>query len=286
MSVETAITFPCRGESLVGILHRPARPQGIGVIVVVGGPQYRVGSHRQFTLLARHLAGEGYPVLRFDCRGMGDSSGEFPGFEAISADISAAVDTLSREMPGVRTIALWGLCDAASASLLHAAADSRIAALVLLNPWVRTEATLAQTYLRHYYLARLVDREFWRKLAGGRLNPARVLHDLAANIRGSSRSSSAADDRHYVTRMRDALRAFDGPVLIVLSGNDITANEFAAVAATPEWAGTLERTNVTRHDMRDANHTFSTRAWRDEVAQLTVACLQRVECGPGTGPRP
>ena len=30
-----------------------------GVLIVVGGPQYRVGSHRQFALLANHLAGQG-----------------------------------------------------------------------------------------------------------------------------------------------------------------------------------------------------------------------------------
>ena len=39
------------------------------MVIVVGGPQYRAGSHRQFTLLARHIAAAGYPVLRFDARG-------------------------------------------------------------------------------------------------------------------------------------------------------------------------------------------------------------------------
>jgi alpha/beta superfamily hydrolase len=45
------------------------------VLVIVGGPQYRAGSHRQFTLLARSLAEQGFAVLRFDYRGMGDSTG-------------------------------------------------------------------------------------------------------------------------------------------------------------------------------------------------------------------
>ena len=48
---------------------------------MVGGPQYRVGSHRQFTLMARAFAAAGYPVLRFDYRGIGDSEGESRGFE-------------------------------------------------------------------------------------------------------------------------------------------------------------------------------------------------------------
>ena len=42
-----------------------------GMLIVVGGPQYRAGSHRQFTLLARDVAATGVPTMRFDYRGMG-----------------------------------------------------------------------------------------------------------------------------------------------------------------------------------------------------------------------
>ncbi len=45
MSVkEVPFVFECQGESLVGILHQPEEAAPIGVLVVVGGPQYRVGS--------------------------------------------------------------------------------------------------------------------------------------------------------------------------------------------------------------------------------------------------
>jgi len=57
------------------------RRAACGVLIVVGGPQYRVGSHRQFLLLSRRLAAEGHPVMRFDYRGMGDASGAMRGFE-------------------------------------------------------------------------------------------------------------------------------------------------------------------------------------------------------------
>ena len=81
---EDAVVFQCEGASLVGILHVPERePARIGVLVIVGGPQYRVGSHRQFVLMARSLAQSGYAVLRFDYRGMGDSDGEMRTFESV-----------------------------------------------------------------------------------------------------------------------------------------------------------------------------------------------------------
>jgi len=58
---ERAFTFSCQGSELVGIAHLPAVEADRGVLIVVGGPQYRAGSHRQFLLLARELAREGVP---------------------------------------------------------------------------------------------------------------------------------------------------------------------------------------------------------------------------------
>jgi len=62
------------------------------VLIIVGGPQYRVGSHRQFVLLARHLAAQGIPVMRFDVRGMGDSKGKPRNFGQLDDDLRAATD--------------------------------------------------------------------------------------------------------------------------------------------------------------------------------------------------
>ena len=63
---EEAFFFDCDGDALLGVLARPAEPSAVGVVIVVGGPQYRVGSHRHFVLLARRLATAGHPTLRFD----------------------------------------------------------------------------------------------------------------------------------------------------------------------------------------------------------------------------
>ncbi|MCK6371750.1 MAG: hydrolase 1, exosortase A system-associated [Gammaproteobacteria bacterium] len=275
MSREVPLQFPCAGQLLAAMLHRAARPGPVGVVVVVGGPQYRVGSHRQFVLLARELAEAGYPVLRFDCRGMGDSDGEFPGFEHIDADIRAAVDRLLTEETGLRSVVLWGLCDAASAALMYAPTDERISGLVLLNPWVRSASTLARAQLRSYYVERLLSRDFWRKVASGAFSPQRAAGELLGTIRASGQRDEGAAGDHFVTRMRESLRAFAGPVLLVLSGDDITAAEFAEVAAGPDWAPLLARPGIERHEMPGVNHTFATVAWRDEVAARTREWLDR-----------
>ncbi len=275
---EHALPFDCAGETLVGILARPAADAAAtGVVIVVGGPQTRVGSHRQFVLLARALAAAGYPALRFDVRGMGDSGGAQRDFEAIALDIGAAIDALRQACPGVAKIVLWGLCDAASASLLHVEAtrDPRIAGLCLLNPWVRSEASLAKTQVKHYYGQRLLQAEFWRKLLSGRLNIVKSIAEFAGKLAGASSGTGASPRLTFQDRMAAGWRAFPGPILLILSGDDYTAKEFLEYASSnADWHGLLDRPGLSRLDMPAADHTFSSQEWRKTVEN---ACLDWLE---------
>ncbi len=280
---ELPLVFPCEGETLLGMLHLPAQPLGRGVVIVVGGPQYRVGSHRQFVLLARDLAAAGVPVLRFDYRGMGDSSGGFAGFEACGPDIRAAVDRFFSEVPGLEEVVLWGLCDAASAICFYAHTDPRVTGVVLLNPWARTEAGLARARLRTYYVKRLASPQFWRRLVSGRVGLRRALAELGRNAaralgrasgsRPASGSRNPGPGRAGVPlpeRMAEGLERFRGKVLLVLSGDDITAAEFRQAArGSRRWRRMLASARVSLRELPGANHTFSRREWRDRVACWT-----------------
>lgn len=158
---EEATVFSCEGRQLLGILHYAESASGVGVLIVTGGPQYRIGSHRQFLLLARAFAAAGVPTFRFDHRGSGDSEGHFLGFERIGADIAAAIAAFLERSPGLERVVLLGLCDAASAILLYAPGDPRVGGLLLLNPWVRSAESEARALVKHYYGRRLLDRAFW-----------------------------------------------------------------------------------------------------------------------------
>lgn len=275
---EAALTLPCGGETLVGIVSLPDRPVATGVLVIVGGPQYRVGSHRQFVLLARALAEAGHPVMRFDYRGMGDSTGEPCGFEAAQDDVAAALAAFRRTVPGLARVVLFGLCDGASAALLQLQArpDPLIGGLCLLNPWVRSEATLARTHVKHYYGRRLFERAFWQKLVGGRFDWRAAGQGLWRNLRQAV-APPVADAPGFPQRMREALARFGGPVLLVLSGDDYTAKEFSEVAATdPAWRRTLARPGIERLVIEDADHTLSRAAWREPVEHSIVAWLARL----------
>lgn len=262
---ERALVFACAGETLLGVLATPtgARRAGPGVVIVVGGPQYRAGSHRQFTRLARALAAAGTPCLRFDVRGMGDSGGAQRSFESLDEDIAAALDAAQQAEPACEGWVLWGLCDGASAALmyLHARRDPRVRGLCLANPWVRSVESLARAHVQHYYGRRLMEPAFWRKLLSGGVGLG-ALRGLWSALRTTAASNTGvaakSPPRGFVQRMLDGLRGFDGPVQLLLSGNDLTACEFVDLCGRdPGWQQAIARDNVSQADLPRADHTFS-----------------------------
>lgn len=276
---EAILTIDCQGEQLTGVLSTPQADQAeTGVLVVVGGPQYRIGSHRQFVLLARRLAAGGYDCLRFDVRGMGDSGGAWRSFEQLDADIDAALDALCAARPMLRRVVLWGLCDGASAALLklQVAPDARIAGLVLVNPWVRSAHGLARTQLKHYYLQRLLQRSFWRKLLSGQV-AGKALRQLWTSIRlaGASQTTHASS-RSYQQRMAEGLAAFTGPALILLSSDDYTAKEFSLYTGQDTvWQSALRRSDVVQQALPGADHTCSDAASQELLERSSLEWLLR-----------
>lgn len=283
-ALEQPVVFDLQGDTLVGVLHPGAAQSDVGVLVVVGGPQYRAGSHRQFVHVARDLAAQGVSTLRFDVRGMGDSSGAQRSFEHLGDDIQAAIDTLLLLQPQVRRVVLWGLCDGASAALLylHEHADPRVAGLVLLNPWVRTASTQALTTVKHYYRQRLMQKSFWLKLLSGQV-AGQALRSLWHNLRAAQAAQPAAgtaaaatgSTADYTQRMQQGWAAFGRPILLVLSGQDYTAKEFIERAqADAAWARNLQMPGVTRLDLPEADHTFSTPGSTEALQAATRQWLQ------------
>jgi alpha/beta superfamily hydrolase len=115
---EQLLTFTANNQDLLAISHLGSEQNSTGVLIVVGGPQYRVGSHRQFVQVSRALAKKGISSMRFDYTGMGDSCGEKNDFDNICDDIKAATDAFLKAQSHLKNIVIWGLCDASSAALI------------------------------------------------------------------------------------------------------------------------------------------------------------------------
>lgn len=289
-----AVVFPCGDEQLAGILHQGNGNSALGILVVVGGPQYRVGSHRQFVSLAEYLASHGLPVLRFDYRGMGDSSGSLLGFEHIHLDITSAIDAFQSKDPTINEVVIWGLCDAATAAVFYAASDPRVRGLVLVNPWVYSERGAAKAYLKHYYIQRLFQRGFWQKVFSGKFSVFSSAtsawklskNALAGETTGEANRCSTVEPQvvaasvesdNLVLRFTDSLARFKGDVFFILSGKDLTAAEFIdAIHDNRKLGKLMKGKNVSRVTLPEADHTFSRAPWQSELEKLSFDSLKRL----------
>lgn len=266
---ETPLVFDSDGVPLIGMLHDASGQPELGVLfMVAGGPQYRLGGHRQLVQWSRQFAAAGIPVFRFDFKGMGDSYGDYAGFEDTGSDIRAAIDCLFREVPSLKRVVLWGECNACSASLFYAHRDSRVAGIAMLNPWVRTEAGEARAIVKHYYLKRLMEPSFWRKVLTFQFDVFGSLRSALGLVRKARAASDGAGQASgsLPDRMLHGLNRFEGGLMMVMSGRDLVPKEFDdLVASSPAWQAELAKHKVLRHDLPLADHTFSCAEWRDQV---------------------
>lgn len=272
MTREKAITFALGGDRLLGIVHEPETTARAGVLIIVGGPQYRVGAHRQFVHLARRLAENGVAAMRFDYRGIGDSEGAFQGFEHIADDIDAAVAAFREAVPSLESIILWGLCDAASAIAMKADHAPDVQGCVLLNPWVRTDEGAAKAFLKHYYLQRLMSGDFWKKLLSGKVKAGESMKGLGSNISVARQSTGGS----LPVRVTRGVAALPVPALLILSGQDLTAREFEDAAGNMVTAPPA-KLSIAR--LEGSDHTFSKSSSKEEVAALTLAFTRQVSPG-------
>lgn len=271
---EQALTFTTQNQELMAISHYGSEQNSTGVLIVVGGPQYRVGSHRQFVQLSRSLARHDISSMRFDYTGMGDSCGNKKEFDNICDDIKAATDAFLKIQPHLKNIVIWGLCDAASAALIYAHQDERINGLVLLNPWLRSEQAMGKTMVKYYYLQRLLSKSFWKKLLSGNVNIAASAQDAKGFVKDSI-VADKQDTASYQARMLAGLQAFNGKICLILSGEDLTAREFNQQTKTNKAWQKLSGNRNEVHHLGGADHTFSSTEYKREVESITREFIGR-----------
>jgi exosortase A-associated hydrolase 2 len=141
---EDAFFFENDGSKLYGLIHSPERrsePGGAdaprGVLVCHPFAEEKAVAHRVLTDFARMLCARGYHVMRFDCRGCGDSEGEAADVTIDSqlSDIGCALDEFRRRT-GVARPCLLGVRLGATMAALRAAGDEEVGSLILWEPIV------------------------------------------------------------------------------------------------------------------------------------------------------
>ncbi|GAA4643655.1 hypothetical protein GCM10023115_16150 [Pontixanthobacter gangjinensis] len=215
------LTFECQQYTLAGTLD--TAPGKTGLLIVSGGNEIRSGAFSGQADIAARIASAGFPVFRFDRRGIGDSDGENRGFRRSAKDISAALDAFRAINPQMDRVVGFGNCDAASALMLAGGAECD--GLILSNPWTieQDDGTPPPAALRARYLAKLKNpKEIMRLLRGG-VNFRKLFGGLKQATGGASEYSALAQE------MQKAISKYNGfACRILLAKNDRTAQAFVS----------------------------------------------------------
>ncbi len=242
------IEFGCESAKLVGTLDEGSAQTGL--LIVSGGNEIRIGAHRGMAQLAHVIAAKGYPVFRFDRRGIGDSDGDNGGFESSKPDISAAIVAFRFHCPALTKIVAFGNCDAATALVLH---QVDIDGLVLANPWViKPTGDLPPTAaIKDRYTRRLRDPAAWKALVTGKLN-------IRSAIKGLKRIfGNQPDVTALASRVGDLLANDKKPTTLLLATGDNTAIAFADVWTSKAFEKARMRGNVNVIKIDSPSHSFA-----------------------------
>ncbi len=139
---ERAVTFGSHG-GLVGVVTEPdAAPAADtpAVLLFNVGLNHHVGPHRLNVELARHLSERGFPTLRFDLSGLGDSeprTDDRPDEEHAVVDLQEAMNFMSQRK-AIKNFVVIGLCSGVDPAHVVAVSDSRIRGAVFMDGYAYT----------------------------------------------------------------------------------------------------------------------------------------------------
>jgi pimeloyl-ACP methyl ester carboxylesterase len=140
------------GRGLFGMLTKPdAQPRRRGVVVCAPFGHPNVCSYRPLRTLARRLGSEGWPVLRFDWPGTGDSGDPDDGANRLDVWIVALTEAVAelRARTCVDDVALVGMGIGATLALAYTERRRDVTDIVLLDPYANGKAYLREARARN-----------------------------------------------------------------------------------------------------------------------------------------
>jgi pimeloyl-ACP methyl ester carboxylesterase len=243
------------------------------VVILNAGIVHRVGPNRIHVMLARALAAEGYPSLRFDLHGIGDSDkppNALPLLEANLADVREVLNWLEATR-SVRQVILVGLCSGADHSALYAGSDPRVAGIVLLDPSIPRTAG----YYFRYYGTRLSRIRSWLTL-GSDLT-SRISDAVRFGARRSSSSNPASgappidsvEVREYLKKAYQKALDEGVEVLAVFTGNRDNRHNYRE-QMLDAFKGVAFGNKLQLEFLRQSDHTFTSEHQRQILIDLVV----------------
>lgn len=307
---EEAVTFGA-ADRLFGVLSEPGarRSEGLAptVLFLNTGHHHHVGFGRMAVSMARRLAAEGIPSLRFDAAGLGDSDA-MPGRDEgiiysteACADVGAAISML--EARGYRNHVVIGHCSGAHLAFHSTVVDQRIVAQVLMNlqVFIWGENDTLETVIR---ARRRTGREIladawrairqpatWHRLMRGDKRDrelARALMVRAVRVARdkASRLGSRVGVSVPVSPVEGWFRAIDArgtrTLLLYSASDDGLTERDQHLGADGRALATMP--TVQTHILDSADHLLSPREAQERAAAILSTFLADVPARPAAAP--
>lgn len=244
---------------LIGIMTDPgtlrSRTNAVAILILNAGFVHRIGPERIYTRMARNLAQAGFPVLRFDFSGIGDSEvrkEQLPYEESTIRDAQDAMDLMSTNH-GVSRFLLVGICSGADNAIRIALSDHRVVGAV----GIEGHAFSTPGYVVGTYLRRLFRWRMWWRLVSGQLRPLRWLKSLG----GVSKSVGGVRTSQNAQRQAEL--------------NQLTANLHTLVERGVRLCLIYSTLGPSYHNFRSGPHR-EVEAWRDP-RKICVALFDKTD---------
>jgi alpha-beta hydrolase superfamily lysophospholipase len=135
-------------RTLFGWLHRPAeqKARNTGVVLCSPSGYEAICTHRSYRIVAEEAAARGFPALRFDYDGTGDSGGHGLDGDRVGhwlRSIAIAIDTLKAQS-GVDRICVFGVRVGASLAAKAVQGRSDVHAMIAFAPVVKVKSYLRE----------------------------------------------------------------------------------------------------------------------------------------------
>ena len=296
-AIQETVSFCCEGYELRGSLHRPvgSEENDTAIVILNQGPLDRSGAHRVSIKCARRWAAHGFPVFRFDARGVGESEGDWAIPEdgapikmlykniedgAWTLDTRAAVDYVCATT-SARNVVLAGICGGALTALHAAAEHPAVVGVVMvgmpIRPWADIGIdSIVASQVEHEakgYVKKLGNLYAWRRFFTGE-SDYRVAWGIGSRyVRERIFGARTEQLTSLNARMLESFCAVQGSgkrMLFVFPENDYLWVEFRDLFL-PTFN---DRLPFDLHIVPGANHTFTEVVWQEQLFSILERWLQ------------
>jgi pimeloyl-ACP methyl ester carboxylesterase len=277
---ETLFTIPGKSGALSAMLHLLPDAKSTFIVMLHGWSGYRTGPHQMQTRAARHFAHNGFPVLRFDFAGRGDSEGsaELATLATMKDDVDVVLEWIKSTFPA-HNILLAGLCSGCEVAFAAAAAPQVKALMLWSAPVFAAGASQERTRRKRWhhlgeYARKMLRPSTYKKLLRGSVDVrgvTKVLSHQGGESKNIESDLPGQLPRGWRQTILEQNKKLAMPVLLIFGSADPTATEAL------DWYENQfpSECEIDTKWIEGANHSYYGLAWEREVIEESEKWLRR-----------